>query len=181
MVYRDRSEKEVRDISVIRYDKGRWTEPKTIHADGWEINGCPVNGPSVAADGRKVAVAWFTAQGDKPRVNIAFSNDAGANFGPPVQVDDGNPMGRVQVIMLSDGAALVVWLERTAKGGEIRTRRVKADGMRDQSITVGDTSAARAAGFPRMARAGNEVVFAWTESGKPSTVRTAVGKLSGRK
>ncbi|MCI0486582.1 MAG: glycoside hydrolase [Blastocatellia bacterium] len=180
VVYRDRSEKEVRDISVIRYHKGRWTEPKTIHADGWEINGCPVNGPSVAADGRKVAVAWFTAQGDKPRVNVAFSDDAGANFGQPVQVDDGNPMGRVQVIMLTDGSALVVWLERTAKGGEIRARRVKADGMRDQSITVGNTSAARAAGFPRMVRAGNEVVFAWTESGKPSKVRTAVGKLSGR-
>ena len=40
--------------------------PRTLAADGWEINGCPVNGPAVAADGAKVAVAWFTAAGDRP-------------------------------------------------------------------------------------------------------------------
>ncbi|HET9529267.1 MAG TPA: sialidase family protein, partial [Blastocatellia bacterium] len=67
VVYRDRSEKEVRDISIVRFSRGRWTEPEIVHGDGWEIEGCPVNGPSVAASGRRVAVAWFTAAKDTPR------------------------------------------------------------------------------------------------------------------
>ncbi len=54
VVYRDRSDKEIRDISLVRLVKGRWTEPRTVSADGWEIHGCPVNGPSVSADGKRV-------------------------------------------------------------------------------------------------------------------------------
>jgi hypothetical protein len=179
--YRDRSEKEVRDISVVRFVKGKWTNPQSVSADGWEIHGCPVNGPSVAADGKRVAVAWFTAPKETPRVKIAFSNDAGATFGQPIQVDEATPAGRVDVLMLPDGSAMVSWLERTAKGGEIKVRRVKQDGSRDKSITVAEANVSRAAGFPQMVRAGNEVMFAWTQPGSPSQVQTALLKITGQK
>jgi len=181
VVYRDRSDKEVRDIGVVRFEKGKWTEPRVLNVDGWEIHGCPVNGPSVAADGRRVAAAWFTAAKEKPRVNVIFSSDAGATFGPAIQVDDGSPMGRVQVLMLGDGSALVVWMERAASGAEIRARRIWPDGSRDKSITVAESSSARASGFPRMARAGDSVIFAWTQTGSPSRVRTAMMKLPPQK
>src|SRR5581483_9127550 len=58
VAYRDRSEQEIRDISVSRLSGGRWSAPVTVHADGWRIEACPVNGPAVAARGRDVAVAW---------------------------------------------------------------------------------------------------------------------------
>ena len=177
VVYRDRSEREVRDISVVRFNRGRWTEPRTLSADGWEIQGCPVNGPSVSADGRKVAVAWFTAAKETPQVKVIFSTDAGATFGQPIQVDEATPVGRVDVSILADGSALVSWLERTAKGGEIRVRRVRPDGSRDQAITVAESSVGRVSGFPQMARAGNEIIFAWTDPGTPSKVRIKVGRL----
>ena len=177
VVYRDRSEKEIRDISVVRFSKGRWTEPRPVNADGWEIHGCPVNGPSVSADVKRVAVAWFTAAKETPRVKVAFSSDAGATFASPILVDEGGPVGRVDVLMLSDGSALVSWLERTTKGGEVKVRRVRPDGLRDEAITVAESSAARASGFPQMARAGNEIIFAWTDPGTPSRVRTAVWRL----
>jgi hypothetical protein len=177
VVYRDRSEKEMRDISLVRFHKGRWTKPRTLYADGWEINGCPVNGPSVSADGRRVAVAWFTAAQETPRVKVIFSIDAGETFGQPIQVDEGAPVGRVDVLMLSDGSALVSWLERTAKGGEVRVRLVKPDGSRGPSTTVAESSVARVSGFPQMARSGDEIVFAWTDPGTPSRVRTAVGRV----
>jgi hypothetical protein len=163
----------VRDISIIRLVKGRWTEPRSIHADGWTIEGCPVNGPSIAADGKRVAVSWFTAAKASQRVNVAFSADAGASFGQPVQVDEGSPVGRVQVQLLGDGSALVCWLERTAKGGEIKVRRVRPDGSRDQALTVAVAGVARATGFPRMTRAGEEIIFAWTDASSPSHVRLA--------
>lgn len=177
VVYRDRSEKEIRDISVVRFSKGRWTEARTLNADGWEIQGCPVNGPSVSADGKRVAVAWFTAAKETPRVKVVFSSDAGATFASPIQVDEGSPVGRVDVLMLTDGSALVTWLERTGKGGEVKVRRVRPDGSRDEAITVAESNAARSSGFPQMARTGNEIIFAWTDPGSPSRVRTAVGRF----
>jgi hypothetical protein len=177
VVYRDRSESEIRDISLVRLRKGRWTEPRTLSVDGWSINGCPVNGPSVSSDGRRAAVAWFTAAQETPRVKVIFSGDAGETFGQPLQVDEGTPVGRVDIVMLADGAALVSWLERTAKGGEVRVRLLRPDGSRGPSTTVAESSAARVSGFPQMARAGDEIIFAWTDPGPPSRVRTAVGKV----
>jgi hypothetical protein len=174
VVYRDRSEKEVRDMSTVRFVDGRWTEPRTLARDGWEINGCPVNGPAIAASGAKVAVAWFTAAGGQSRVNVAFSSDSGASFGDPIVVDDGRPLGRVDVVLPKGEAALVSWLEQTANGAALRVRRVMASGSPGPAATVADSSAARSSGFPRMIESGGEVVVAWRDSGEPSKVRTAV-------
>ena len=181
VAYRDRSEKEIRDISIVRFYKGRWTEPRSLGADNWEINGCPVNGPSVSAAGRRVAVAWFTAAKDAPRVNVIFSGDAGATFSQPIRVDDGAPVGRVDVQMLPDGSAVVCWLEKTERGGEVRIRRVSPNGSRDQTVTVAESGVARASGFPQMALSGNEVIFAWTDPGVPSRVRTAAIRIDAVK
>jgi hypothetical protein len=178
VAYRDRSAEEGRDISVVRFAGGRWTKPSSVHNDGWRIAGCPVNGPSVAADGRRVAVAWYTAAGDVARVRVAFSSDAGAAFGTPVEVDDGKPAGRVDALLLGDGSALVSWLERVPDGGEIRVRRISSDGRRGQAVTIAKTSAERASGFPHMARQGDRIVFAWTQPGTPSRVRTATAAVS---
>ena len=174
IVYRDRSDKEVRDISVVRHADGRWSEPQTLAADGWEINGCPVNGPAVAAEGRRAAVAWFAAPGDKPRVNIVFSTDAGKTWSAPFSLDDGRPIGRVDVALLPSGGALVGWMEQTEKAAELRVRRVSPDGARGPMTVVADSSAARSSGFPRMKAAGGEVVFAWRDPAQPPRVRTAV-------
>lgn len=174
VVYRDRSEKEVRDTSVVRFAEGRWSAPRPLAQDGWAINGCPVNGPALAAAGAKVTVAWFTAAAEKPRVKMVFSSDAGATFGSPIVVDDGRPLGRVDVVLLTNGAALVTWLEQAEKGTVLRVRRVAADGEHAEAVTVADSSAARSSGFPRMVHADDEVTIAWRDAADPPKVRTAV-------
>lgn len=177
VAYRGRTESEVRDILVTRQLDGRWTEPRTVHDDGWVISGCPVNGPSIAADGDRVVVAWFTGAPPGERVLAAVSDDGGATFGPPLRVDDGQGMGRVAVVMLDDRAALVTWLERVGDDAEIRARRI--DGVRvGPSAALAATAAARAAGFPRVARHGDQLVFAWTEAGETPMVRTAMARLT---
>jgi hypothetical protein len=176
--YRDRSEHEVRDIHFVRRQGEGWSGPRPVHADNWEINGCPVNGPSVAADGRRVALAWFTAEGDKPRVQVAFSNDAGATFGAPARVDDGEAMGRVDVVLLADGSALVCWMAGGTDGGANKVRRVAPDGALGPVSIIARTDVSRSSGFPRMARLGDTVHFAWTQFGKPSQVRTATADVS---
>jgi hypothetical protein len=95
-------------------------------------------------------------------VKVAFSDDAGETFGQPVAVDDGNPAGRVDVLLLDDGGALVCWLEKAPEGGAVRVRRVRPDGKLDEAITVAPSGTARSSGFPQMARTGGELVFAWT-------------------
>jgi len=172
-VYRDRSQSEVRDIYIVRHVNGSWTRPQAVFADNWQINGCPVNGPVIAADGRRVAVAWFTGVADAPRVKIAFSQDAGATFSQPIQIDDGETVGRVDTLLLPDGSALVCWLSGNVEGGAIKVRRVHADGTVGPAAEIAKTDISRSSGFPRMARLGDEVHFAWTEFGKPARVRTA--------
>src|SRR5262249_57943264 len=58
VVYRDRSEgeKEIRDISIVRLKGEKWRAPGPVFQDGWQLNGCPVNGAAVVAGGRPAAV-----------------------------------------------------------------------------------------------------------------------------
>ncbi len=90
VVYRDRSESEIRDIYIVRYSNGKWTEPRAIHNDNWQIAGCPVNGPAVSAKNNQVAVSWFTAKDDTPKVQLAVSDDNGDSFSAPVLVASPN-------------------------------------------------------------------------------------------
>jgi hypothetical protein len=165
VVYRDRTEEEIRDIYITRFEDGAWTEGRPVHADGWKIPACPVNGPAVATRDDDVAVAWFSAPDDVPAVHVAFSADGGRGFGPAIRVDDGQPAGRVDVMMLGDGAALVSWLERT--GGDradVRLRRIGSDGAVSDASTLTGSSAERASGFPRMISAPDGgVLVAWTD------------------
>lgn len=170
-VYRDRSEDEVRDISAVRQVKGRWTSPVKVAMDGWVYRACPVNGPSVAADGRQVAVAWFTAADGKPRVRLARSGDAGATFGAPVQVDDGNPLGRTDVELLPDGSVLTIWLEIVGDQAEWRVKRIRPDGGVVSRWTLGSAPRTRLSGFARSAMSGGSLFVAWTAAGPSGGVR----------
>ena len=180
-IYRDRSQNEVRDIYSVRQAGNNWSSPQAVHADNWEINGCPVNGPSVFAEGQSVAVAWFTGAGGTPHVKIAFSTDGGATFAAPIQVDDGETQGRVDVLLLPDKSALVCWLAGTPEGGEIKVRRVQANGVLGPPAVIAKTDISRSSGFPRMTRLGDQVHFAWTEFGTPSRIRMATTNINAYK
>jgi len=175
-VYRDRSDKEIRDISIARFANGKWSQPEPLSKDGWEIDGCPINGPAISSNGKNVAVAWFTAPNDKPQVNLLMSSDAGKTFGTKIRVDGGNPAGRVDVVSFASGDSVVSWIERTAKGPQLQTRRFNAKGAVAPATSVSGTSGVTSGGFPRMVAAGDEIVIAWTDSAEPANVRTAVIK-----
>jgi hypothetical protein len=163
IVYRDRSAEEVRDIARVGRTASGWTAPTRVRADQWKINACPVNGPQIDAIGDRVATAWFTAAQEKGRVFAAFSDDGGVSFGNAVQVDEGKPIGRVDILLLDPDNALVTWIEQTAGGGAIRARRVHRTGTMQPSVKIADSSTARAAGFPRIARLGSDIYVAWTD------------------
>jgi hypothetical protein len=179
--YRDRSsdEDEVRDIHVTRLLNGRWTPSRAVHNDGWKIPACPVNGPALAARGRQVAIAWFTVKGEQGRTFVAFSSDAGATFGPPIRLDDEGSLGRVDIDLLDDGSAVATWVEFAEQRAQFRVRRVSTDGTRPPATTISGIDGSRASGYPRLARRGDELLFAWTESAdEVLRVKTAAARLT---
>jgi hypothetical protein len=177
VVYRDRSEAEIRDIAVVRHLDGRWTAPTVLHEDDWNIPACPVNGPSVSARGDRLAVAWYTAAHGEPRVLVAFSEDAGASFGPALRVDEGEPLGRVDTALLPDGSAFILWLEASEAGARVTARRIGPDGTSSRAETVAFTDVSRSSGFPQMILRGTEVILAWTDTAGEGSLRTAIATL----
>lgn len=176
--YRNLADEQIRDIYVARLSNGSWTAPAAVHNDGWRIDACPVNGPALAADGDRVAIAWFNAKTDQGHVYAAFSRDGGQTFGEPIRVDDQSALGRVDVALLGDGSAAVVWIEYAEGRSQLRLRRATASGNLSASTTVSSLASGRASGYPRVARNGGELLFAWTESKDGVTrVRTAAWRM----
>jgi hypothetical protein len=152
---------------------GKWTAPSPVHQDNWKINACPVNGPALSADGRRVVIAWFNAKHDQPHAFLAFSTDSGATFGAPIRLDETGTLGRVDVQLLEDGSALASWIEFGGGRAQLKARRVEASGHASPAFAVAGLAASRASGYPRMERFGGEVIFAWTDTGDAPGVRTA--------
>lgn len=162
VVYRDRSSEEVRDISIVRFENGKWTPPQTVFEDQWVMPGCPVNGPSVDAFGDNLAMAWFTAENDNPRVQVIFSEDNGKTFGLPIRLDNGNAIGRVDVTMISDNKAIVCWMEPQGNDTLIQLQSVDVNGTKGNIITLSKTQSERASGFPQIEILEGDLIAAWT-------------------
>jgi hypothetical protein len=181
--FRDRTDREIRDIAVSRLENGTWSDPKIVHDDNWEIDSCPVNGPALSASGRNLAAAWFTAKGDQGQAYAAFSTDAGRTWGTPIRLDDGKSLGHVDIEMLDGTSAVATWAEFADQRARFRMRRVEADGTRSAPVEIAGSGAGHVSGYPRLARQGDELVIAWTESSSEDEgagtqqVKAAVARL----
>ncbi len=181
VIYRDRSETEIRDIKLVRRTATGWTRPVAVHEDGWKIAGCPVNGPALIARGRTVIVAWFTMAGETPRVRIARSEDSGRRFAPPLDLDTGSALGRVDLAWTGDGYALS-WLTETPSGqageGLMRLARFDSSGNLLSVLDLLPVRNDRSSGFPRILDLGDDrLLVAWTSQSADTqepVVRAAV-------
>jgi hypothetical protein len=159
VIYRDRSEAEIRDMAVSRFESGNWTKPAPVSTDGWQVKGCPVNGPRVAVAGINIATVWFTSANGQPAVYAAISGDGGETFGERIRIDEGNANGRVDITTLGDDF-IISWLE----GEEIQIKRLSKDGYTGKSILIATSSSSRTSGFPQLATLSEkEVMVAWTD------------------
>ena len=183
VAFRDHNEKEIRDIAVSRLENGKWTPARTVHDDNWEIFACPVNGPALDGRGEQAVVTWFTVKNDLGQAYAAFSTDAGRSWGSPIRLDNQGSMGRVGITLLDEGTAVATWVELGKPSSEFRARLIDASGARSAPMTIGTVGSARGSGFPRVARRGEELVFAWSASVAASSepgalqVYTAVASL----
>jgi len=163
----------VRDIFITRLQGNQWTKPHRVYADNWVINACPDNGPAVDANGKHVAVAWWTASGNQPKVQVAFSADSGDTFGNPIRVDARQGEGQVTVALLPGGKAAVVgWLE----DGQTWSRYLRATGETSSPIALGP--APFHSRLPRWIANGDDSITAvWTRKDQKDP-RVSVSRIS---
>ena len=170
IAYRDRSEKEIRNINIIRYTDGKWFDPYPVYDDNWLIGGCPVNGPMLAEYGNNVAIAWYTSPNETPTVNLAFSHNEGASFDVPIRVDLSMPIGRVDLTWISQTEVMVSWIETAEETTDIVTAIVSTNGDVQPPRIVTEIQPGRVSGYPQMEKVEDRLFFAWTEGGEQGSV-----------
>ena len=162
VVYRDRSDKEIRDIYVTRNIDDGWETPVPVYNDEWEIYGCPVNGPKVVSNSNNLAVSWFTVADGKPSVNLSFSESYGSSFSNPIKINDYTAIGRVDVAFLNDNEVLVSYMEVDDVGTYLRLKKVSIDGTVSKPITISKIDSGRNTGVPQLEILDNEIFIVWT-------------------
>jgi hypothetical protein len=177
VAYRDRTPEEIRDIVVRRHVAEVWEPAVTVATDGWRIEGCPVNGPAIAAAGTHVAVAWFTAAGDRPRVRFARSADAAQTFAAALDLDGAGSYGQVGLLLEPDGAALVSWWRRATDGGlDLVARHVGRDDALGELRVLAHSSEAQPVDVPQIVAVDDGVLVAWTTLAGSGAVHTVVAE-----
>ncbi|MEE9437743.1 MAG: sialidase family protein [Saprospiraceae bacterium] len=164
VVYRDRSMDEIRDIGIVNRVNNKWSVPRTLYNDNWKIVGCPVNGPAIDSKSNGVVVAWFTNANNKNKVFVSMSEDFGNTFFKPMKIDDGNPLGRVDVKMVSETEAIVLWMENDDDKSEIKIVKIDIDKKKFNSKRIAKNSSSRSSGFPVMVTNKDQLIIAWTNA-----------------
>lgn len=168
IVYRDRAADETRDIALVRWLGEGWSQPQRIGSDDWKINGCPVNGPSISANGDSVVVAWWTGGTENGVVRAVRSRDGGVTFGAPIEIDADGSFGRVETVLLPSGNALIIYHDVQGDDAAIVTRRLSVDGTVGALHTLTRIAADRSSGFPRAIVHGADLWLACTVEGDGS-------------
>lgn len=163
VVYRGRSDGEIRDVHVVRYAEGRWQQPQPLFADAWKIEGCPVNGPAIAARGRHVIAAAYTEAGGTPKVRVRTSSDGGRRWHPATTIADGGTLGRLDAAALPDERFAIARLDVAQGDARLIVSIHDARGATVGDVELARLPAQRLSGFPRMAASGERLLIAWTD------------------
>jgi hypothetical protein len=175
----------LRDIAVARSgDGGRTFEaPVRVSADGWALDGCPDDGPSIAVDHAGVLhVAWPTLVSERAGKGIfhSYSTDGGRSFAPRIRLDESGGAAHPQLAMAAE-RMIAVWDEVTARGSRRVCMRAVGGRFKERgwtpemmpAMTLGGPGAT----YPSVAGSGDAAIAAWTEEEGPSGTRVVVQRV----
>ncbi len=174
---------DLRDIALsVSRDGGRsFSAPARVSEDGWAINGCPDDGPSVAVGQDGTAhIVWPSVIGrDDPEGALFYASTRdGQRFTARQRIPTlGSPKPMHPQIALAPGGKVVVAWDELLKGARVaavRTLTPRGDG----SVQVGEATRLAPAGgasHPVVSGTAEGVVAAWATGGDDS--RVAVRRL----
>ena len=180
VIYRNRDENEMRDMSIVYFIEEQWTKPKLIATDNWEIAGCPVNGPAIDAFESNLSVAWFTAANDTGKVKFVYNKGLGEAFSEPILINELEPLGRVDACVIDENTTIVSWMEEDSIATYLKMRTVKTDGSNQlgEPILITEMNGGRSSGFPKMVKKDNQLIVTWTNVGDQKSISTVIVNLS---
>ncbi|MBK8815483.1 MAG: exo-alpha-sialidase [Methylococcaceae bacterium] len=165
ILYRDMNP---RDMALLQStDKGKtWNQASTVGDFGWQFDGCPHVGGSLAYGGKDrpeelFSLVW-TGLDTKAGLYFLASNDRGKSWTSPLKV--GNTAIHAD-IAVHGGKIAALWDEMEPEGSSLFYAHSEIDG-RSLSSAKRLTKAANAATHPRLAVTERGLLAIWTE--KPS-------------
>jgi len=178
VVYRDRSETEIRDIALVeRDDNGVWSQPEIVHADGWKVSACPVNGPAIAADGNQALIVWPTMATAPMAVRYRLRKDG--KYTPMQLLEQGDAvLGRVDASAAADGSFAISWIGAGARGAALKLATLDAQGKLLKVREVAALEPGRSTGHPRLIWYRDAHYLTWTESLGEGKTRIALERIA---
>ena len=163
VVYRDRSPKEIRDISFVLGKSHKWSKPTTLKIDNWLMPGCPVNGASIDTFGNLVAVSRFTVIQNKAQVILRLFNEGQMKSGKEIVLDEDIPIGHCATVCTKD-LINTVWIGFEKNQAVLKLAQVSLDGKIKRKTTLTPIGGSRSSGMPRAIFSGGYLWVSWTDT-----------------
>jgi hypothetical protein len=149
----------VRDIVVAHGDADGFGAATPVHADGWEIEGCPHAGAGLTVDASgRTHVAWYTGAPEREGLYYATAGADGV-FGEPVPLQAGGwvPVSQVK-LAAADGGVLLAWDDRRADQPTVQLGWLASNAAEPARIAEGLNGAS-----PAVAANGTYGALAWLD------------------
>lgn len=135
-----------RHIAVASSEDGgeTFTAPTVVSDDRWEIRGCPVSGPALAAgEGNRLRVLWFTAgAAGQPGLYSSESSDGGRTFAARRVLKEGNLRGTPMLLRDERGGLVAVFEGANESGSNGLWRLRLGEPAGASPVTGGDSASA---------------------------------------
>ncbi len=165
IMFRDVLQDSIRDMSICTSaDNGTtFSSPVAFTNDGWVINGCPHNGPSVIRSGNRSYAAWFTG-GTHAGVYYAEMNGKDEVMERKTISIKGR---NIQLCLLPDKNRVLVYSEMVKTADTFYTK-IAVNKINDHKMWTMDISKpGEQAAFPVIHATGkSEFAVAWESNGK---------------
>lgn len=161
-------------VSRVSLDLDKVDDPVRIGTRRWAIEGCPMKATSVAADGERVYVAWYSQADEPAGVWFAISEDGGRSFDAGRPLHPQAEIADAPVIAVGhDGRVHVAWHAKA--GGERRIFLARStDRGRSFAAPIAVSAGEESAGYPSIAAAGDRLVLVWQQGSAGYAARVGV-------
>ena len=157
-------------------DGGRtFSAPVRVSEDGWQIEGCPENGPAMTVDrDQRTHIVWPTVVREKGQSTLALfhaSTRDGRAFTARSPLPVSGPAYHPRLVTMVDGSLLAAWDEVVNGARRIRLARGRPDGGDRIAFTSIDRAQPIQAQYPALAATPSGAIVAWSVGSRISIER----------